>query len=83
MRLRRRAQATDDYTNPATESIDEALARLARQDRRLNPVQPSGSTRRAMVPSRTTRDRLLVVVRWAVILAVALLVWRVALGDGR
>jgi hypothetical protein len=83
MRLRRRAQVTEDYTNPATESIDEALARLARQDSRLNPVEPAAATRRAIGPSRATRDRLLVVVRWVVILVVAVLVWRFALGDGR
>ncbi len=83
MRLRRRAQVTEDYTNPATESIDEALARLARQDRRLNPVEPARATRRAIGPSRATRDRLLVVVRWVVVLGLALLVWRFALGDGR
>jgi hypothetical protein len=82
MRLRRRAQVTDDYTNPATESIDEALARLARQDTRLNPIAPPEASRRALGPSRVTRDRLMMVVRWVVILAVAWLIWRFALRDG-
>jgi hypothetical protein len=83
MRLSRRARETRDYTNPATESIDEALARLARQDKRLNPDQPVRASRRVVAPSRATRDRLLVVVRWAIILVIAILVWRFALGDGR
>lgn len=80
MRSRRRRDGADDYTNPAAESIDEALARLARQDTRLNPVPPAGSRIRAVGPSRVTLDRLWTVARWVVILVIAWLIWRFGLG---
>lgn len=77
---RRDSGGPGDYTNPASESIDEALARLARQDTRLNPVPPPGARRRALGPSRITRDRILVLARWLIILAIAWAIWRFGLG---
>lgn len=81
MRYRRRARADEGYTNPAAESIDEALARLARQDKRLNPVSPPRSRGRAAGRPRVTRDRIWTVVRWTIILVAAVLIWRF-LGSG-
>lgn len=77
---RRRQDPADVHSAPATESIDEALARLARQDTRLNPVPPAGSRIRAVGPSRVTLDRLWTVARWVVILVIAWLIWRFGLG---
>ena len=73
---RRRQDPADVHSAPATESIDEALARLARQDTRLNPVAPAGSRLRALGRPSVARDRLWTLARWVVILAVAWLIWR-------
>ena len=78
MRIRSHADEPDDYTHPAAESIDEALARLARQDRHLNPADQPASRVRALGPSRAARDRIWTVVRWLIILGVAWVIWRVA-----
>jgi len=78
MRIQRRENQPEDYTNPAAESIDEALARLARQDKRLNPAGPPTSPARAVGPRRVTRDRIWTVLRWVIILGVAWTIWRVA-----
>ncbi len=79
MRITRRRDVPDDYTNPATESIDQALARLARQDTRLNPVAPASPTARRGAFG-VTRDRLWVALRWAIILGIAWLIWRIGRG---
>jgi len=76
MRIKRRAEQASDYTNPAAESIDEALARLARQDRRLNPVAPPEQSVRAGGRVGVSRDRVWVVLRWLIILGVAWFAWR-------
>ena len=80
--MRRRAGARDDqsYSNPATESIDESLARLARQDRGLSPSGPAAVRGGVIGPRRVARDRFWIVVRWAIILGVAYVVWRIARG---
>ena len=78
MRIKRREDESEDYANPAAESIDEALARLARQDKRLNPAGPPTSRVRAVGPSRATRDRVWTGLRWIIILGVAWVIWRVA-----
>lgn len=79
MRMKRREDEPEGYTNPAAESIDEALARLARQDKRLNPVGPSTSRLRAVGPSRAARDRIWTGVRWIIILGLAwLALWLLA-----
>jgi hypothetical protein len=78
MGIRRRGEGNDDGTAPASESIDEALARLARQDHHLNPVSPQAPTARAVGPRRVTRDLIWVVARWAIIIVGAWLVWRLA-----
>jgi hypothetical protein len=77
MRMKRREDKPDDYTNPAAESIDEALARLARQDKRLNPVGPPTSRVRGVGPSRAARDRIWIGVRWVIILGIAWILWRI------
>jgi hypothetical protein len=76
MRIKRREDQPADYTNPAAESIDEALARLARQDKRLNPAGPTTSRLRAVGPSRATRDRIWIGLRWIIILGIAWAIWR-------
>jgi hypothetical protein len=76
MRIKRREDEPRDYTNPAAESIDEALARLARQDKRLNPAGPPTSPARAVGPRRVTRDRIWTGLRWVIILGIAWAVWR-------
>jgi len=81
MRIKRREDESEDYTNPAAESIDEALARLARQDKRLNPVAPPRSRGRAAGRPRVTRDRIWIVLRWTIILVAAVVIWRF-LGSG-
>jgi hypothetical protein len=78
MRIRRNGDQPQDYTNPAAESIDEALARLARQDTRLNPPGAPASRVRVVGPSRATRDRIWIVLRWLIILGIAWVIWRVA-----
>ena len=83
MRFKRRVDLPEDYTNPAAESIDEALARLARQDKRLNPAGPSTSRVRAMGPSRVTRDRVWAVLRWVLVLGIAWVIWRAAQSGNR
>ncbi len=79
MRMRRREDEPADYTNPAAESIDEALARLARQDKRLNPAGPPTSQLRAVGAGRAARDRIWIVLRWIIILGLAWAIWRFAL----
>ena len=71
MRSKRRSDQPEDYAHPAAESIDQALARLARQDPRLNPAGPPTSRVRAVGPTRATRDRIWLVLRWVIILGVA------------
>jgi hypothetical protein len=78
MRMKRRDDEPDDYTNPATESIDEALARLARQDKRLNPDGPLTPQVRAVGAGRATRDRIWIGLRWLIILGIAWGIWRFA-----
>ena len=78
MRIKRREDEPEDYTNPAAESIDEALARLARQDKRLNPAGQATSRARAVGPSRATRDRIWTGLRWMIILGIAWAIWRVS-----
>jgi len=78
MRIKRREDEPEDYTNPAAESIDEALARLARQDKRLNPGGPPTSRLRAVGPGRASRDRIWSGLRWIIILGIAWAIWRVA-----
>jgi hypothetical protein len=82
MRMRSHRDEPHDYTNPASESIDESLARLARQDKNLNPAEQPGSRVRALGPSRAARDRVWTVIRWIVILAVAWVVWRLFQNSG-
>ena len=79
MRIRSRPDEPDDYTHPAAESIDEALARLARQDRHLSPAESATRRSRAVGPSRAARDRIWTVVRWLIILGIAWVIWRVLL----
>jgi hypothetical protein len=76
MRGKRRGEQPEDYTHPAAESIDEALARLARQDTRLNPAGPPTSRVRVVGPSRATRDRIWTVLRWIIVLGIAWVIWR-------
>ncbi len=78
MRIKRREDEPEDYTNPAAESIDEALTRLARQDKRLNPAGPPTSRARAAGQSWATRDRIWTGLRWMIILGIAWAIWRVA-----
>ena len=82
MGIRRSGDRNDDGTAPASESIDEALARLARQDHHLNPAPPQAPTARAVGPRRVTRDLLWVVARWAIIIVGAWFIWRLARGAG-
>jgi len=83
MRIKRRVDQPEDYTHPAAESIDEALARLARQDTRLNPAGPPTSRVRTVGASRQTRDRIWTVLRWIIILGIAWVIWRVAQSGSR
>jgi len=76
MRIKRRKGEPEDYTNPAAESIDEALARLARQDKRLNPEDPPTLQPRAVRPGRATRDWVWSGLRWVIILGVVVVIWR-------
>jgi len=78
MRDKRRGEQPPDYTNPAAESIDEALARLARQDTRLNPVAPATSRVRAIGQVSAARDRIWTVLRWIIILGIAWVIWRIS-----
>jgi hypothetical protein len=80
MRIKRRLESSVDDMNPPAESIDEALARLARQDKRVNPDPPTSSRVRALGPARVSRDRVWTVMRWLIILAIFWLVWRVTRG---
>ena len=80
MRIRSRPDETDDYTHPAAESIDEALARLARQDRHMTPAESPARRARAVGPSRAARDRVWTVVRWLIILGIAWAIWRILQG---
>jgi len=80
MRIKRRLESSVDDVNPPAESIDEALARLARQDKRVTPDPPTSSRVRALGPARVSRDRVWVVMRWLIILAIFWLVWRVTRG---
>jgi len=80
MRIKRRLESNVDDMNPPAESIDEALARLARQDKRMNPDPPTRSRVRALGPARVSRDRVWTVMRWLIILAIFWLVWRVTRG---
>jgi hypothetical protein len=82
MRIRSHGDEPDDYTHPAAESIDEALARLARQDKHLNPADQSAAQVRSVGPSRASRDRVWTVIRWIIILAVAWVVWRLFQSSG-
>ena len=79
MRMRRREDEQDGFTTPAAESIDEALARLARQDARLNPDGPPAPRMRAVGAGRASRDRIWVALRWLIILGLAWALWRFAL----
>ena len=76
LKIERRAAQASDVTNPAAESIDDALARLARRDRRLNPVAPPERSWRTGGRVGVSRNRLWVVLRWLVIPGAAWFVWR-------
>ena len=76
MRAQPGSDPNQEYTNPATESLNEALARLALQDKRLNPNGPLTGSRLAVGPSRVTRDRVLTALRWVIVLVVAWFVLR-------
>jgi hypothetical protein len=80
MRIKRRPELSVDDMNPPAESIDEALARLARKDKGVNPDPPTRSRVRALGPARVSRDRVWIVMRWLIILAIFWLVWRVTRG---
>jgi hypothetical protein len=81
MRGKRRGDQPRDYTNPAEESIDEALARLARQDARHNPAGPPVQPSQEMRPYQVARDRMWIVLRWVVVLAAAWAIWRLVRGE--
>jgi hypothetical protein len=83
MRWKRRGSQPEDYTHPAAESIDEALARLARQDTRLNPAGPPTSRVRQVGSRWATRDRIWTVLRWVIILGIAWVIWRAMQGGNR
>jgi hypothetical protein len=78
MRMRRRENEQDGFTTPPAESIDEALARLARQDARLDPDGPATPQMRAVAAGRASRDRVWVALRWLIILGLAWAIWRFA-----
>ena len=83
MRFQRSSDQPDDYTHPVAESIDEALARLARQDARLNPPAPPASRARAVRSRLVSRDLVWKVIRWLIILGIAWFFFRAVQGGGR
>jgi hypothetical protein len=80
MRTEPGSDPNQEYTNPATESLNEALARLALQDKRLNPDGPTTGTRRIVGPTHVTRDRVLTALRWVIVLVIAWFVLRLIRG---
>ena len=78
MRFKRGPEPSVNDLNPPSESLDEALRRLAGQDTGVSSDPASRSRVRAVGPRRVWRDRAGTVARWLIILAIVWFLWRVA-----
>ncbi len=80
MRKKRDALGVGEHSDLATETIDQSLDRLARQDTRLNPIESQEPARSFGPSGKQAVGFVLPLVRWAIILGVTWFIWRAFTG---